>query len=92
MPLWPPVRTLKVPELKAVLTYQGVAIDPKLKKADLAALLTRELRGSNSASFVAGPSAEVEPTAADFVDSSDDAASACGSESSEWPHSEADDH
>ena len=72
-----------------------MAIDAKHKKADLTALLARELRGSDcstySASFVAGPSAEVEPTAADFVDSSDDAASECGSHSSEWPHSEADD-
>ena len=71
-------------------------MDPKLKKIELNALLAHELRGSDcstysqSASFVAGPSAEVEPTAADFVDSSDDAES--GSQSSEWPHSEADDH
>ena len=82
--------------LKAALVYKGVAVDPKLKKAELSALLARELRGSGcsnySASFVADPSAEVEPTAADFVDSSDDAASDCGSVSSEWPHSEADDH
>ena len=90
------VAKLKVTELKAALVYKGVAVDPKLKKAELAALLARELRGSDcstySASFVAGPSAEVEPTAADFIDSSDDAASDCGSHSSEWPHSEADDH
>ena len=90
------VAKLKVTELKAALVYKGVAVDPKLKKAELAALLARELRGSDcsnySASFVAAPSAEVEPTAADFVDSSDEAASDCGSESSEWPHSEADDH
>ena len=91
-------------ELKAVLVYKGVAVDPKykgvavdpkLKKGELTALLARELRGSDcsnySASFVADPSAEVEPTAADFIDSSDDAASDCGSHSSEWPHSEADD-
>ena len=90
------LKKLKVPEIKAALVYKGVAMDPKLKKAELAALLARELRGSDcstySASFVAGPSAEVEPTAADFVDSSDDAASESGSQSSEWPHSEADDH
>ena len=57
--------------------YKGVAVDPKLKKTELTAFLARELRGNccstYSASFVAGPSAEVEPTAADFVDSSDDA-------------------
>ena len=73
-----------------------LAVDPKLNKAELGALLARELRGSGcsnySASFVADPSAEVEPTASDFVDSSDDAASDCGSVSSEWPHNEADDH
>jgi hypothetical protein len=90
------MKKLKVPELKAALWYKGVAVDPKLKKTELTALLAHELRGSDystySASFVAGPSAEVEPTAADFVDSSDDAASECGSQSSEWPHSEADDH
>ena len=90
------VLKLKVAELKAALVYKGVAVDPKLKKSELSALLARELRGSGcsnySASFVADPSAEVEPTAADFVDSSDDAASDCGSVSSEWPHSEADDH
>ena len=87
------VAKLKVTELKAALVYKGVAVDPKLKKAELAA---RELRGSDcsnySASFVAAPSAEIEPTAADFVYSSDDAASESGSQSSEWPHSEADDH
>ena len=88
------MKKLKVPELKAALMYKGVAVDPKLKKTELTALLVHELRGSDcstySASFVAGPSAEVEPTAADFVDSSDDAASESGSQSSEWPHSEAD--
>ena len=77
------MKKLKVPELKAALLYTGVAVDSKLKKAELTALLPRELRGSGcstySASFVAGPSAEVEPTAADFVDSSDDAASESGS-------------
>ena len=75
------MKKLKVHVLKAALVYKGVAVDPKLKKAELTALLARELRGSDcstySASFVAGPSAEVEPTAADFVDSSDDAASDC---------------
>ena len=99
------MKKLKVHVLKAALVYKGVAVDPKykgvavdpkLKKAELTALLARELYGSGcsnySASFVADPSAEVEPTAADFVDSSDDAASDCGSVSSEWPHSEADDH
>ena len=91
------IKKLKVPELKAVLTYKGVAIDPKKSlKADLIELLTREMRGSFGSHVspvdVAGTSEEVEPTAADFVDSSDDAASVCGSESSEWPHSEADDH
>ena len=87
------VKQLKVPELKAVLTYKGVAIDPKLKKADLTDLLTSEMRGSYvshvPASHLAGTSAEVEPSAADFIDSSE---SDSGSESSEWPHSEADDH
>jgi len=73
------MKKLKVPELKAALMYKGVPVDPKLKKIELTALLAHELRGSDcstyshSASFVAGPSAEVEPTAADFVDSSDDA-------------------
>ena len=50
-------------------------VDRKLKKIELTALLAHELRGSDCsiysqpASFVAGPSAEVEPTAtaADFV-------------------------
>ena len=61
--------------------YMCVPVDPKLKKIELTACLAHELRRSDcspysqSASFVAGPSAEVEPTAADFVDSSDDAAS-----------------
>ena len=92
------MKKLKVPELKAALMYKGVPVDPKLKKIELTARLAHVLRGSDwstysqSASFVAGPSAEVEPTAADFVDSSDDAASESGSQSSEWPHSEADDH
>ena len=92
------MKKLKVPELKAALMYKGVPVGPKLKKIELTARLAHELRRSDcstysqSASFVAGPSAEVEPTAADFVDSSDDAASECGSQSSEWPHSEADDH
>lgn len=92
------MKKLKVPELKAALMYKGVPVDPKLKKIELTARLAHELRRSDcstysqSASFVAGPSAEVEPTAADFVDSSDDAASESGSQSSEWPHSEADDH
>ena len=93
------MKKLKVPdELKAALMYKGVPVDPKLKKIELTALLAHELRGSDcstyshSASFVAGPSAEVEPTATDFVDLSDDAASESGSQSSEWPHSEADDH
>ena len=86
------ITKLRVPQLKAVLAYKGVAFEKLAKKADLTALLAREMRGSYSASFVAGTSAEVEPTAADFVDSSDEAASDCGSESSEWPHSEADDH
>ena len=94
------MKKLKVPELKAALMYKGVHVDPKLKlkKIELTARLAHELRRSDcstysqSASFVAGPSAEVEPTAADFVDSSDDAASESGSQSSEWPHSEADDH
>ena len=85
------MKKLKVPELKAALLYTGVAVDSKLKKAELTALLPRELRGSGcstySASFVVGPSAEVEPrikiSPADFVDSSaDDAASECGSQSS----------
>ena len=75
-------------------------MDRKLKKIELTALLAHELRVSDcstyshsaSLSSVAGPSAEVEPTATDFVDSSDDAASESGSQSSEWPHSEADDH
>ena len=62
------------------------------KKADLIELLARDMRGSFCSHVDAGSSAEVEPTAADFVDSSDDAASECGSHSSEWPHSEADDH
>jgi len=92
------MKKLKVPELKAALMYKGVPVDPKLKKIELTARLAHELCRSDcstysqSASFVAGPSAEVEPTAADFVDSSDDAASESGSQSSEWPHSEADDH
>ena len=89
------ITKLRVPQLKAVLAYKGVAFEKLAKKADLTALLAREMRGSYSASFVAGTSAEVEPTAADFVnfvDSSDEAASDSGSESSEWPHSEADDH
>ena len=71
------MKKLKVPKLKAALMYKGVAVDPKLKKTELTAFLARELRGNccstYSASFVAGPSAEVEPTAADFVYSSDDA-------------------
>ena len=92
------MKKFKVPELKAALMYKGVPVGPKLKKIELTARLAHELRRSDcstysqSASFVAGPSAEVEPTAADFVDSSDDAASESGSQSSEWPHSEADDH
>ena len=97
------MKKLKVPELKAALMYKGVPVDPKLKKIELTARLAHVLRGSDcstysqSASFVAGPSAEVEPTAADFVYSSDDAGTLrlsgeCGSQSSEWPHSEADDH
>ena len=92
------MKKLKVPELKAALMYKGVPVGPKLKKIELTARLAHELCRSDcstysqSASFVAGPSAEVEPTAADFVDSSDDAASESGSQSSEWPHSEADDH
>ena len=75
------MKKLKVPELKAALMYMGVPVDPKLKKIELTALFAHELRGSDcstyshSACLVAGPSAEVEPTAADFVDSSDDAAS-----------------
>ena len=99
------MKKLKVPELKAALmyNYKVLAVDPAsnlIKNTELTALLAHELRGSDcstyshsdSLSLVAGPSAEVEPTAADFVDSSDDAASESGSQSSEWPHSEADDH
>ena len=91
------VKKLKVPELKAALIYKGVAIDPKLKKADLTDLLSSEMRGSYVSHVHASPAAgtsaevepEVEPSAADFIDSSE---SDSGSESSEWPHSEADDH
>ena len=80
-----------------MLTYKGVAIDPKKSlKADLIELLTREMRGSFGSHVspvdAAGTSEEVEPTAADFIDPSDESASDCDSESSEWPHSQEDDH
>ena len=82
--------------MKAVLTYKGVAMDNKSKKADLVELLTREMNGRYSSlvdavasdSAAAGPSVVSEPTAADFVDSSD-GESVSGS--SEWAYSQADD-
>ena len=81
------VKALKVDELKAVLTFKGVALDNKLKKADLLALLTREIDGNYASSFVASTSVEPEPTAADFIDSDDDGNA---SDSSEWAFSQAD--
>ena len=89
------ITKLLVPELKAVLAYKGVVFEKTAKKADLTALLAREMRGSYSASFVAGTSAEVDPSAADFIDSSESDSgpdSGVTPESSEWPHSEADDY
>ena len=80
------VKALKVDELKAVLTFKGVALDNKLKKADLLALLTREIDGNYASSFVASTSVEPEPTAADFIDSDDGSSS----DSSEWAFSQAD--
>ena len=87
------VKALKVDELKAVLTYKGVPIDNKMKKADLLALLMREMDGNYASpaddSLVAGTSVEPEPTAADFIDSEDGGNE---SESSEWAHSQADEN
>ena len=90
------IKKLKVPELKAVLTYKGVPIDNKSKKADLIELLAREMDGRYGSlvdavvrdSAAAGPSVVSEPTAADFVDSSDGESD---SGSSEWAYSQADD-
>ena len=70
-----------------MLTFKGVALDNKLKKADLLALLTREIDGNYASSFVASTSVEPEPTAADFIDSDDDGNA---SDSSEWAFSQAD--
>ena len=91
------IKKLKVPELKAVLTYnKGVTIDTKSKKADLVELLASEMNGrygspvvgNSLAASAAGPSVAPEPTAADFVDSSDGESD---SGSSEWAYSQADD-
>ena len=81
------VKALKVDELKAVLIFKGVALDNKLKKADLLALLTREIDGNYASSSFVASNVEPEPTAADFIDSDDDGNA---SDSSEWAFSQAD--
>ena len=72
-----------------MLIFKGVALDNKLKKADLLALLRREIDGNYASSsfIVASTSVELEPTAADFIDSDDDGNA---SDSSEWAFSQAD--
>ena len=81
------VKALKVDELRAVLIFKGVALDNKLKKADLLALLTREIDGNYASSSFVASNVEPEPTAADFIDSDDDGNA---SDSSEWAFSQAD--
>ena len=65
------VEKLKVPELKACLTFRGVPMPKQAKKADLVALLLMEIDlPVNASPAPSGDDEEVD--AAAFIDSSDE--------------------
>ena len=79
-------------ELKAVLTFKGVPFENGTKKADLSWLLSLEMKDSFARPFVAATSNGCAGTGGDAGDADVGEGSGSDSESSEWPHSEADDH
>ena len=86
------IKRLKVDELKAVLTFKGVPFETGTKKADLSWLLSLEMKDSFAQPFVAATSNGCAGTSGDAGDADAGEGSGSDSESSEWPHSEADDH
>ena len=66
------VEKLKVPELKACLTFRGVPMPKQAKKADLVALLLMEIDLPVNACSPAPSGDDEEVDAAAFIDSSDE--------------------
>ena len=94
------INKLKVDEIKAALAFiMHVEWDKKAKKADVAWLLSLELRQGNIAQAAAaspGPSSAGMPEEVVNVELVEAASESDGEEGdgeeSDWPHSEADDH
>ena len=93
------INKLKVDEIKAALAFMHVEWEKTAKKADVAQLLTLELRQGNIAQAAAaspGPSSAGMPEEVVNVELVEAASESDGEEGdgeeSDWPHSEADDH
>ena len=90
------INKLKVGEIKAALAFLHVEWDKAAKKADVAWLLSLEMRQGSvaeAAASSAGPSAACMPEEAVNVEAASESDGEEGDgEESDWPYSEEDDH